>query len=130
MVLQEWVPAIAGGLSGACQVCAEQPFDTIKTRLQSHTRGFDRFVAPSQLVFHTFRNEGFSAFFLGITPRLATYSAVKFSLFSLYERFLVMSGGSTFIAGACAGAVNSLVSCPQDVLKVLFNLSPPDLTLT
>jgi hypothetical protein len=110
-----WATACAGAISGFTQVCAEQPFDTIKIRLQS--RRFDKISSPAELVRRTYLTEGVGAFFLGIAPRLATYSAVKFSLFSLYERFLGLTQGNTFAAGAIAGGINSLVSCPQDVLK-------------
>jgi solute carrier family 25 carnitine/acylcarnitine transporter 20/29 len=119
-ISKEWATALAGGLSGFSQVCAEQPFDTIKTRLQS--RNFDKMVSPSQLVRHTFKTEGLSAFFLGIAPRLATYSAVKFSLFSLYEHFLGLTNGNTFAAGAIAGGINSIISCPQEVLKAQLQM--------
>lgn len=48
--------------------------------------------------------------------QLLTYSAVKFSLFSLYEQFRSILG-SPFLAGGMAGALNAVVSCPQDLLK-------------
>ena len=64
--------------------------------------------------------EGARAFTQGIAPRLATYSAVKGSLFALYDAARAPRGGlglNSFAAGALAGAANTLVSCPQDVLK-------------
>ncbi|KAH8092015.1 hypothetical protein JL720_5592 [Aureococcus anophagefferens] len=77
----------AGALSGFCQVLAEQPFDTIKVRLQSRALAFDAFLGPAALVRHTYAAEGTRAFFQGVTPRLATYSGVKASLFALFEAF-------------------------------------------
>ena len=65
--------------------------------------------------------EGPRALFQGLAPRLLTYSVVKFSLFSLYEKFFD-SFDSTFLAGACAGALNTAVSCPQDVLKTSLHM--------
>ena len=41
---------------------------------------------------------------------------VKFSLFSLYERFRVRVG-SDLLAGGMAGAMNAAISCPSDLLK-------------
>mmetsp|Transcript_39338 Transcript_39338/g.106240 ORF Transcript_39338/g.106240 Transcript_39338/m.106240 type:complete len:280 (+) Transcript_39338:250-1089(+) len=114
MVSREWATALSGGLSGLSQVCAEQPFDTIKTRLQS--RRFDLSHGPVVIVRNTYAREGLRAFFQGLTPRLLTYSAVKFSLFSLYEHFRSIVG-SSFVAGGMAGALNAAVSCPQDLLK-------------
>ncbi|KAH8056264.1 hypothetical protein JL722_7568 [Aureococcus anophagefferens] len=106
----------AGALSGFCQVLAEQPFDTIKVRLQSRALAFDAFLGPAALVRHTYAAEGTRAFFQGVTPRLATYSGVKASLFALFEAFREQTG-SVALAGAAAGGLNTAISCPQDVLK-------------
>ena len=108
--------AAAGALSGFCQVLAEQPFDTIKVRLQSRALAFDAFLGPAALVRHTYAAEGTRAFFQGMTPRLATYSGVKASLFALFEAFREKTGSVAF-AGAAAGGLNTAISCPQDVLK-------------
>ena len=56
MVSREWVPALSGAVSGLSQVCAEQPFDTIKTRLQS--RRFDLFQGPIVVVRDTYARWG------------------------------------------------------------------------
>lgn len=110
--------ALAGGLAGAAQVLAEQPFDTIKTRLQSRSAAFVVADGPATLTRSTLALEGYGALLQGLTPRLFCYSLVKFSLFSLYERGRSDGGGlSVAAAGGLAGMVNTLVSCPQDVLK-------------
>jgi len=108
--------AYAGALSGFFQVLAEQPFDTIKVRLQSRALSFDTYAGSSALVRDTWKKEGTRAFFQGVTPRLLTYSAVKASLFSLFERFHEASE-SPAIAGGVAGGLNTIISCPADVLK-------------
>jgi hypothetical protein len=94
--------ASAGALSGVAQVLAEQPFDTVKVRLQSRALAFDAYESPTTLIKHTYKREGLRAFYQGITPRLATYSAVKASLFALFERFHELTG-STVVAGGLAG---------------------------
>lgn len=104
-----------GALSGFAQVLAEQPFDTIKVRLQSRALTFDAFGGPAALARTTWRNEGARAFFQGVTPRLATYSGVKASLFYLFER--LRADFPVPVAGAVAGGLNTALSCPQDVLK-------------
>lgn len=116
MALQNKAVAFAGGLSGACQVLAEQPFDTVKIRLQSRINRFTILNGPVAMVQTTFQQEGIKAFFRGLTPRLLTYSTVKFCLFSLYEYFK-KSTGIVPLAGALAGGINTVISCPQDVLK-------------
>lgn len=109
-----WLVPMAGTLSGCGQVIAEQPLDTIKTRLQSSR--FSQTLSPLQLAQSTVRAEGGGALLKGIMPRLLTYPLVKMSLFSLYEYFFARFQ-STAAAGACAGAANTAISCPVDVLK-------------
>ena len=109
-----WLIPMAGTLSGCGQVLAEQPFDTIKTRLQSSR--FLQFNSVVQLVRSTMRAEGVRALLQGVMPRLITYPFVKLSLFSLYEHFYARMK-STAAAGACAGALNTVISCPADMLK-------------
>jgi solute carrier family 25 carnitine/acylcarnitine transporter 20/29 len=119
--------ALAGGLGGAAQVLAEQPLDTVKTRLQSRSAAFVACAGPRDLLRATLTREGHRALMQGFTPRLLTYSLVKFSLFSLYERARAPPHGghagvpglglSVLPAGALAGGLNTVVSCPQDVLK-------------
>ena len=110
-------PALAGAASGAAQVLAEHPLDSLKVRLQSRLAAFNSIGGPIAMLRHTVSAEGAAALFQGLSPRLLTYSVVKLSLFSLYERWLPVCGGSPLAAGALAGACNTLVSCPQDVLK-------------
>ena len=109
--------AMAGWFAGAVQVVAEQPFDVVKVRLQSRATSFVAEPGALSLARSTFLREGAGAFLQGITPRLLTYSAVKASLFALYERLRAAGAGPPWCAGALAGALNTVVSCPQDVLK-------------
>ena len=111
---RSWIVPAAGVLSGTGQVLAEQPLDTLKTRLQS-TR-FPAASSPLQLTITMVRTEGAGALLSGVTPRLLTYPIVKLSLFSLYEFFYARTH-STAAAGSCAGALNTAVSCPADVIK-------------
>ena len=112
-----FTPAAAGALSGACQVLAEHPLDSLKVRLQSRLVAFEGVGGPIAMLRHTVHVEGAAALLQGLGPRLLSYSAVKLSLFSLYERSLVLCNGSPAAAGALAGAANTVLSCPQDVLK-------------
>ena len=56
------------------------------------------------MLHHTIHHEGASALLQGLTPRLLSYSLVKLSLFSLYERAKPHCGDSAAAAGALAGA--------------------------
>ena len=111
-------PAVAGAVSGAAQVLAEHPLDSLKVRLQSRLAAFTCVGGgPLAMLRHTLRVEGAAALYQGLSPRLLTNSLVKISLFTLYEQWLPLCGGSPLLAGGLAGACNSLVSCPQDLLK-------------
>ena len=97
---------MAGWFAGAVQVVAEQPFDVVKVRLQSRAISFVAEPGALSLARSTFLREGAGAFLQGITPRLLTYSAVKASLFALYERLRAAGAGPPWCAGALAGALN------------------------
>ena len=111
-------PAVAGAVSGVAQVLAEHPLDSLKVRLQSRLAAFTHVRGgPLPMLQYTMRVEGVAALYQGVSPRLLSYGLVKMSLFTLYERWLPLCGGSPLLAGGLAGACNSVVSCPQDVLK-------------
>lgn len=93
-------PAVAGAVSGAAQVLAEHPLDSLKVRLQSRLRAFTVVGGgPLAMLRHTLRAEGAAALYQGLGPRLLTNSLVKLSLFSLYEQWLPLCGGSPLLAG-------------------------------
>ena len=61
---------IAGFISGACGPLFNAPVDTIKTRIQktpSTENGFKRVVNICRNIIH---NEGYRAFYRGLTPRV------------------------------------------------------------
>ena len=102
----------AGLASGISQVLAEHPLDTIKIRLQSRALAFDVLEGPRAVAAKALSEEGVSALFRGLVPRLLTYAPVKSSLFAQYDYY-----GGTPWAGALAGGCNTLLSCPVDALK-------------
>ena len=104
--------AWAGLASGVAQVLAEHPLDTIKIRLQSRALAFDVLEGPRAVASKALSEEGVSALFRGLVPRLLTYAPVKSTLFAQYDFY-----GGTPWAGALAGGCNTLLSCPVDALK-------------
>ena len=104
--------AVAGLASGVAQVLAEHPLDTIKIRLQSRALAFDVLEGPRAVAAKALSEEGVSALFRGLVPRLLTYAPVKSTLFAQYDYY-----GGTPWAGALAGGCNTLLSCPVDALK-------------
>jgi solute carrier family 25 citrate transporter 1 len=68
--LPSWQTAVVGFISGACGPLFNAPVDTIKTRIQktpSNENGFTRVVNISKNII---QNEGYAAFYRGLTPRV------------------------------------------------------------
>jgi len=112
--MHDWIPATAGFLSGLTQVLAEQPFDTVKTRLQSRLNSFTSYRGGVELLRNLERPQ---ALLQGLTPRLCTYSLIKLSLFNTYESLKRHRHWGAAMSGAVAGTLNTVISCPQDMLK-------------
>ena len=77
----------AGFISGACGPLFNAPIDTIKTRIQKNRsveRGWTRFVNVTKGII---KNEGYAAFYKGLTPRVlrvAPGQAITFMVFQLF----------------------------------------------
>nr|KAJ3410710.1 hypothetical protein HK105_002835 [Polyrhizophydium stewartii] len=84
--LPPWQTAMIGFISGACGPLFNAPLDTIKTRIQknpSSERGWTRFVNISKSII---KNEGYAAFYKGITPRVLRVAPGQAVTFMVYER--------------------------------------------
>lgn len=86
--LPSYQTAIVGLISGACGPLFNAPVDTIKTRIQknpSTENGFTRVVKISRNII---QNEGYAAFYRGLTPRVlrvAPGQAITFMVLRLYN---------------------------------------------
>ncbi|CAG8519584.1 6131_t:CDS:2 [Racocetra fulgida] len=117
-----WEDFVAGRLVVVslhpAQVAVGQPLDTIKTRLQIEAT---RFKGPMDCFLQTVKKEGpFALYKVGI-------GAVNALLFAAYSRLKAIQAVSPdeqlalhkiAIAGAGAGAVNSILSSPVELLKI------------
>ncbi|KAL1921385.1 uncharacterized protein VTP21DRAFT_11101 [Calcarisporiella thermophila] len=79
---------IVGGLSGALGPMSNAPIDTIKTRIQksrdlTKENGWTRF---QRVTLHILRNEGWRAFYKGLTPRLLRVAPGQAITFMVYEK--------------------------------------------
>lgn len=88
---------IVGFISGACGPLFNAPIDTIKTRIQrtpSSEPGWTRFINISKGII---QNEGYAAFYKGITPRVlrvAPGQSITFLVLLFNSRFTkVYTGG-------------------------------------
>ncbi|RKP13262.1 mitochondrial carrier, partial [Piptocephalis cylindrospora] len=116
---------LAGSVAGMAQVVAGHPLDTIKTRLQlpgTHFRG------AIDCVTQTVRQEGLLALYKGMGTPFVGISAVNALLFASYSRLkaIQVPEGSLgtlalyqiALAGAGAGAINSILVSPVELVKV------------
>ncbi|KAI9103752.1 mitochondrial carrier domain-containing protein [Phlyctochytrium arcticum] len=77
---------LMGFISGACGPLFNAPIDTIKTRVQknpSTTKGWARFMQVSQGII---KNEGWTALYKGLTPRVLRVAPGQAITFMVYER--------------------------------------------
>ncbi|KAJ1724328.1 hypothetical protein LPJ53_001411 [Coemansia erecta] len=120
-----WRDFVAGSLAGAAQVAVGHPLDTVKVRMQ--TQGGAVFRGPVDCVVKTVRSEGVAGLYKGMASPLVGIAAVNSLLFWAYsagKRALVGPGGGeatlgqVAVAGAWAGAVNSVLASPVELVKV------------
>ncbi|RKO92564.1 mitochondrial carrier domain-containing protein, partial [Blyttiomyces helicus] len=77
---------LMGFLSGACGPLFNAPIDTIKTRIQkapSDEKGWVRFMNVTKGII---KNEGYRAFYKGLTPRVLRVAPGQSITFMVYER--------------------------------------------
>ncbi|KAI1376853.1 mitochondrial carrier [Hypoxylon crocopeplum] len=97
--LPSWETTLIGLVSGAMGPLSNAPIDTIKTRLQKTPaeEGVSAFKRISAIARDMFRQEGFHAFYKGITPRImrvAPGQAVTFTVYEFLKDKLEKSGPS------------------------------------
>ena len=83
--LPSWQTFLVGIVSGACGPLFNAPVDTIKTRIQktpSTENGFTRVVKISKGIIE---NEGYSAFYRGLTPRVLRVAPGQGITFMVYS---------------------------------------------
>lgn len=99
--LPGWQTMIVGFISGACGPLFNAPIDTLKTRIQktpSTENGWVRFVNLSKSII---KNEGYAAFYKGLTPRILRVAPgqsitffVQFYILTNYRFMNVFTNGS------------------------------------
>jgi len=119
----------AGTISGWASILVVHPLDTVRTRLQTAEPG--RFKGVMDLCVKTARNEGWIAFYKGLTPPLVAQGLQKATMFFAYgaaQRAMMQQHVSSgvqlqlsipqlFACGAFAGGVHSFVACPVELVR-------------
>ncbi|ORY63377.1 succinate/fumarate mitochondrial transporter-like protein [Pseudomassariella vexata] len=95
--LPSWQTTIIGLVSGAMGPLSNAPIDTIKTRLQKMPaeEGVSALQRITKIAGEMFKQEGFHAFYKGITPRImrvAPGQAVTFTVYEFLKEKLEKSG--------------------------------------
>lgn len=86
--LPSYQTMVLGLISGAMGPFSNAPIDTIKTRIQkaSHVAGETSMSRLINVTTDLFKNEGVSAFYKGITPRVLRVAPGQAIVFTVYER--------------------------------------------
>ncbi|KAI5465378.1 mitochondrial carrier domain-containing protein [Mariannaea sp. PMI_226] len=85
--LPSWQTTFIGLVSGAMGPLSNAPIDTIKTRLQKTPAepGTSAWTRISRIAAEMFKQEGFHAFYKGITPRIMRVAPGQAVTFTVYE---------------------------------------------
>jgi len=85
--LPSWQTTLIGLVSGAMGPLSNAPIDTIKTRLQKAPAepGVSAWARISRIAAEMFKQEGFHAFYKGITPRIMRVAPGQAVTFTVYE---------------------------------------------
>eukprot|EP01095_Lingulamoeba_sp_RSL-Kostka_P008755 TRINITY_DN296_c2_g1_i1.p1 TRINITY_DN296_c2_g1~~TRINITY_DN296_c2_g1_i1.p1 ORF type:complete len:294 (-),score=99.80 TRINITY_DN296_c2_g1_i1:77-958(-) len=116
---------VAASIAGMSAKIVEFPLDTIKVRLQSQSFNFK---GPMDACVQTFRNEGFFAFYQGLSAPLFGAALEATMLFVCYQKAanLLTGGkgtrddlnmGQVLVAGTLAGIGTATVLTPVELIK-------------
>ncbi|KAI1320021.1 hypothetical protein EDD11_002353 [Mortierella claussenii] len=131
-LVQDWAwknrTVLAASSAAVCSVLSGFPFDSVKTRMQTHS-----YSSIMDCVRKTYAEERLGGFFRGMIPPLITVSIIKSISFSVYEgtkqnvrnQVDSLQGttipsliGLTFISGSVAGTVVAMMSSPLELVKL------------
>lgn len=118
----------AGFVGGATQVLIGQPADLVKIRLQTSNE-----TSSLAVIKHVIKNEGLLAFYKGtlaplfgvgvcVSLQFYGFHEAKRQLLKLLDLTQLNLWPQTYIAGACAGIVNTPVTAPVEQLRILSQL--------
>ncbi|XP_044749217.1 mitochondrial 2-oxodicarboxylate carrier-like [Coccinella septempunctata] len=125
------ISLFSGASAGFVEVCIMHPLDLVKTRLQlqsaskSSTKS-EYYTGITDCMRKMYKNEGILSFWKGILPPIVVDTprrAIKFFTFDEYKRMFMFgqakANALTYsLAGACAGATESILVNPFEVVKI------------
>lgn len=127
------VRLLAGITTGAMAVCAAQPTDVVKVRMQGSAGRYPSCAAAYSTIWRT---EGLSGLWKGTGPSVARNAIVNCAEVVSYDTIktylIARMGmpntiGTHFLAGLCSGFIATVVASPVDVVKTrLMSARPED----
>jgi hypothetical protein len=107
----------AGIFSGGIQVIFGQPFDLIKTRIQSNPINNKTY---SNIIKKIYFNEGFLGFYKGVRAPLISnciINGVMFHSNHYINKYILKNNNNHFYSGAISGFISSFVISPFELVK-------------
>lgn len=104
-----------GFIAGVVRAIISQPFDTIKTKMQS-----GNYRNSIECLKLTVKNEGILFLYKGIAFPLIGNSFIVGTHFYVYHKLIEKP---TYISGGCAGFFSSFISNPVELVRIKMQLS-------
>lgn len=131
----EWAHMAAGGLAGTTAVLFLHPFDVVKTRLQVQdglSRSLSMYKGPIDAVRTITAQEGWRAFYKGLSPAIVGSGVAWAAYFYVYEAVKNwhmrwqgserLSAGWNMLSAAQAGATVCMITNPIWLIKTRLQL--------
>mmetsp|Transcript_69837 Transcript_69837/g.180093 ORF Transcript_69837/g.180093 Transcript_69837/m.180093 type:complete len:303 (-) Transcript_69837:72-980(-) len=90
---QLWQSAVAGGITGCCSTALNNPIDVVKTRIEAQDGKVKEYNGSWQCFRSILKNEGVTALYRGVGPRMIKISLGQAITFSAYESYSELLGG-------------------------------------
>ena len=131
--LREAIPLVAAALiAGTLDITLKEPFDRLKTQLQSGTHSGK--ASSSAILLKTWRSQGVRGLWAGYGATLArdvpylvlkwlTYVWAQSLVLQVSHRIAILASAKNLIAGAIAGAVAATAVTPADVVKTRMQVA-------
>lgn len=121
---------VAGGITGAIEICITYPTEYVKTQLQLDEKGErKKYRGIWDCAKKTVKSHGFFGLYRGLSILLygsIPKSAVRFGAFETFKGFLVdengkLNGGTRLLCGLGAGVSEAILAVtPMETIKVKF----------
>lgn len=118
-------PFATGSLAGMAATCCMQPVDMVKVRIQV-LAGTPQAAGPFTIVSQMIKNEGFAAFYTGLSAgltRQVVYTGARLGLFDKFSQMLQTPGkplsfAENSVAALSAGGLAALAGNPADLALI------------